>query len=58
MGSCLGAVSYTHLDVYKRQIDAFKQVKDSKKPIVVHINTLKGKGYAPAAVSYTHLSGI
>ena len=29
-------------------IDAFKQVKDSKKPIVVHINTLKGKGYAPA----------
>ena len=29
-------------------IDAFKQVKDSKKPVVVHINTLKGKGYAPA----------
>lgn len=29
-------------------IDAFKKVKDSTKPIVVHINTLKGKGYAPA----------
>ena len=29
-------------------IDTFKQVKDSKKPVVVHINTLKGKGYAPA----------
>ncbi|UYJ39674.1 MAG: 1-deoxy-D-xylulose-5-phosphate synthase [Lachnospiraceae bacterium] len=29
-------------------IDAFKKVKDSKKPVVVHINTLKGKGYKPA----------
>lgn len=29
-------------------IDAFKKVKDSTKPVVVHINTLKGKGYAPA----------
>ena len=29
-------------------IDAFRKVKDSKKPVVVHINTLKGKGYAPA----------
>ena len=29
-------------------IDAFSKVKDSKKPVVVHINTLKGKGYAPA----------
>lgn len=29
-------------------IDAFSQVKDSNKPVVVHINTLKGKGYAPA----------
>lgn len=26
-------------------IDAFKKVKDSKKPVVVHISTLKGKGY-------------
>ena len=29
-------------------IDAFNKVKDSSKPVVVHINTLKGKGYAPA----------
>ena len=29
-------------------IDAFTKVKDSKKPVVVHIRTLKGKGYAPA----------
>ena len=29
-------------------IEAFRSVKDSRKPVVVHINTLKGKGYAPA----------
>ena len=29
-------------------IAAFESVKDSKKPVVVHINTLKGKGYKPA----------
>lgn len=29
-------------------ISAFAGVKDSKKPVVVHIRTLKGKGYAPA----------
>ena len=29
-------------------IDTFTKVKDSKKPVVVHINTLKGKGYKPA----------
>ena len=29
-------------------IDAFTKVKDSKKPVVVHINTLKGKGYKQA----------
>lgn len=29
-------------------INAFTKVKDSKKPVVVHINTLKGKGYKPA----------
>lgn len=29
-------------------IAAFESVKDSKKPVVVHIKTLKGKGYAPA----------
>lgn len=29
-------------------IEAFDKVKDTKKAVVVHINTLKGKGYAPA----------
>lgn len=29
-------------------IAAFQSVKDSSKPVVVHICTLKGKGYAPA----------
>lgn len=29
-------------------IKAFGEVKDTQRPVVVHINTLKGKGYAPA----------
>lgn len=29
-------------------IEAFEKVKDTKKAVVIHINTLKGKGYAPA----------
>ncbi len=29
-------------------IEAFEKVKDTRKAVVVHINTLKGKGYAPA----------
>lgn len=29
-------------------IEAFRKVKDTNHPVVVHINTLKGKGYAPA----------
>lgn len=29
-------------------IEAFEKVKGTKKAVVVHINTLKGKGYAPA----------
>ncbi len=32
----------------KRLIDAFTSVRDSKKAVVVHIKTLKGKGYALA----------
>lgn len=32
-------------------IEAFKKVKDIDHPIVVHINTLKGKGYAPAVAN-------
>ncbi|MCM1377017.1 MAG: 1-deoxy-D-xylulose-5-phosphate synthase [Clostridium sp.] len=29
-------------------VEAFRKVKDIKHPIVVHVNTQKGKGYAPA----------
>lgn len=32
----------------KSLIDIFKEVKDYPHPIVVHLNTQKGKGYAPA----------
>lgn len=32
----------------QKLIETFKKVKDSKKPVVVHIHTLKGKGYEPA----------
>lgn len=32
----------------EKLIEAFKQVKDSIHPVVVHLNTQKGMGYAPA----------
>lgn len=32
----------------QKLIEAFKSTKDTKKPVVVHIHTLKGKGYSPA----------
>ncbi len=32
----------------KTLIDALQQVKDSKTPVVVHVHTLKGKGYPKA----------
>lgn len=32
----------------KSLIEAFEKVKDTQKPTVVHIHTLKGKGYKPA----------
>ena len=32
----------------EKLIEAFNKVKDSTRPIVVHINTIKGKGYAIA----------
>lgn len=32
----------------KAMINAFEEVKDSTSPVVLHINTLKGKGYQPA----------
>lgn len=32
----------------KTLIDTFKKVKDTDKPTVVHVHTVKGKGYIPA----------
>lgn len=32
----------------KSLIEAFRKVKDSTKPVVVHLSTMKGEGYAPA----------
>ena len=32
----------------EKLIQVFKKVKDTDKPVVVHIHTLKGKGYEPA----------
>ena len=34
----------------EKMISALEKVKDSKKPVVVHIHTLKGKGYEPATI--------
>lgn len=44
----LDYVYVDHGNDLRELIGAFKQVKDSKKPVIVHINTLKGKGYKPA----------
>lgn len=44
----LDYVYVDHGNDLRELIGAFKQVKDSKKPVVVHINILKGKGYKPA----------
>lgn len=44
----LDYVYVDHGNDLRELIGAFKQVKDSKKPVVVHISTLKGKGYKPA----------
>ena len=47
------AMNLDYIYVYKGNdiaslIEAFEKVKDTKNAVVVHINTLKGKGYAPA----------
>ena len=33
---------------FEKLISTFKEVKDADHPVVVHIHTIKGKGYAPA----------
>lgn len=37
-----------------RLVEAFRSVKDTKRPVVVHINTVKGKGYRPAEERKEH----
>ena len=44
-------VSYTHLDVYKRQIEDLKYAADN----LTITSTDKGRLTKAAAVSYTHL---
>ena len=53
-------VSYTHLDVYKRQLEDFYgdmdfKVAGTKKGITAIQMDLKVHGLTPATVSYTHL---
>lgn len=35
---------------YESLISILKEVKDTKIPVVVHVHTIKGKGYAPAMI--------
>ena len=46
----------------EKLIDVFKKVKDTDRPTVVHIHTLKGKGYEPAVADketyHWHLPGF
>jgi len=39
-------------------IEIFKHVKDLKGPILIHVITAKGKGYAPAEKDVTRLHGV
>ena len=57
-------VSYTHLDVYKRQVSTGQQVQHSQPDVVTGHNDdddlqeggqLMGDGALVAPVSYTHL---
>ena len=49
-GNYFKAMGYDYLYVkdgndVEQLIEAFREVKDKKHPVVVHINTLKGRGY-------------
>lgn len=39
---------YVNQETIQKRWWAFQKVKNSSQPVVVHINTLKGKGYEPA----------
>ena len=42
----------------KALVEAFQKVKNSSQPVVVHINTLKGKGYEPAEKNPAAFHGV
>ncbi len=42
----------------KDLIETFKIAKSMKKPVVVHVQTMKGKGYAPAEGKHEHWHGV
>jgi 1-deoxy-D-xylulose-5-phosphate synthase len=39
-------------------VEIFKHVRDLKGPILIHVRTVKGKGYAPAEKEVTRLHGV
>jgi 1-deoxy-D-xylulose-5-phosphate synthase len=39
-------------------VEIFKHVRDLKGPILIHVRTMKGKGYAPAEKEATRLHGV
>ncbi len=39
-------------------IEIFRHVRDLKGPILIHVRTMKGKGYAPAEKEATRLHGV
>ncbi len=44
-------------NVYKL-VEIFKHVQDLKGPILIHVRTMKGKGYPPAEKEATRLHGV
>ena len=39
-------------------VEIFRHVRDLKGPILIHVRTMKGKGYAPAEQEATRLHGV
>ncbi len=42
---------------FEQLISTFNQVKDTNKPVVLHIKTIKGKGYKPAELNREQFHG-
>lgn len=42
----------------KDLVELFKIAKSMKKPVIVHVQTIKGKGYAPAEGKHEHWHGV